>query len=307
MSNPPHLPASPRATAGRLTPGDIAALYRTIDDLVTLDTIRGSTGLAPRAAAEFRTAAARLGADPRAARDAAAVVAELGEVAAWIAHDADDQPASRRLAGEALLIARRAGDVNMERFLVSHLSMQAAHLGRGTEALALADRALAGGPRSKRVRAMFAVRRARGLALLGDRDAALDALAAARSLLADSVRIEDPQWTWWLHEAELAIHEARIRAAVGDLRGAVDLSARSVAVLPPRQGRDAALYRAWLLHDLVAVGAWSDASGVAGELRARGGAARTARVAGIVARTLALAERAAAPTAVKDALHALAV
>lgn len=297
--------SDPRAP---LSLDDVASIYGGIGQLIALDTAQGSTGLTARATQAFREAEERLatvGADPHTRIDAAAAVAELGEVAAWIAYDADDQPTSRQLAHEALSIARAAGDTDMERFLLSHLAMQAAYVGRGAEALAIADRALADEPASARVRAMFYVRRARGLAELGDTDAALADLDRARHLLADGLRPTDPAWTWWLHEAELCVHEARVRAGGGDLTGAVDLSARSVAALPPRQGRDGVLYRAWLLHDLVAAGSWAEADGLARDILARG-AGKTARVRVIAAAALAAARRQRAPRRVLDALDALA-
>ncbi|GGK32391.1 hypothetical protein GCM10010124_26470 [Pilimelia terevasa] len=287
---------------------DIAAVHGAIGQLVATDTAHGSTGLAERAAAAFRDVESRLataGADPHAGRDAAAAVAELGEVAAWVSYDADEQGLSRQLATDALLVAQAAGDADMQRFLASHLSMQSAYVGRGAEALAIADRALAEQPASPRVRAMFMVRRARALAVLGDMAGALAEIAHARALLADGLKASDPSWTWWLHEAELAVHEARVRAAGGDMAGAVDLSAQSVAALPSRQGRDGVLYRAWLLHDLVAAGSWAEVDGLARELIVRGGAAKTARVRAIIAQAQARARAARAPAAVLDALDGI--
>jgi hypothetical protein len=55
----------------------------------------------------------------------------------------------------------------MERFLLSHLAMQAIQLGRPAEALSIADRVLAEQPASARVSAIFHARRGRALGLLG--------------------------------------------------------------------------------------------------------------------------------------------
>ena len=275
-----------------LDDADAERIRDTIAHLVSLDTAHGSDGLHGVAARAFRSEADHLavaGATTAADADIKAAVAELGEVAAWLAYDAEQQDTSRAVASEALLIARMAGDTSMERFLLSHLSMQAVYLGRGAEGLAIADRVLADEPMSERVRGMFAVRRARALALLGSGEA-LDELGRARSVLLEGVGPGDPQWTWWLHEAEMAIHEARIRAATDDRRGAVTASHRAVASLPERQGRDGVLYRAWLLRDLVDAHAWRDAEQVARDLIARADVAGTARVPRIVRGALAQVE-----------------
>lgn len=280
----------------------------TIARLVSLDTAHGSEGLDKVAARAFDTAqrqAATAGATPAAAADVHAAIAELGEVAAWLAYDAEDQEASRRLATEALLVARVAGDRSMERFLLSHLAMQAVYVGRPAEALGIAERVLAEEPASKRVRAMFLLRRARALGALGATTEGLADLHRARADLADGPRADDPAWTWWLQDAEFAVHEARLRAAGGDRRGAADWSRRAVEALPARQGRDGALYRAWLLRDLVDAHAWRQAEEVATDLASR--TVGTARVPNIIRATLAVVENPTGPRApkwLKDALRA---
>jgi hypothetical protein len=138
---------------------------------------------------------------------------------------------------------------------------------------------------------------------LGDRSEALAELGRARGELAGGLGPGDPAWTWWLHEAELAVHEARIRADTGDTRGAVGWSERSVLHLPDRQGRDQALYRAWLVHDLVDAHAWRDADRVAEVLienaQVYGG---TARVPKILRRAHRKAGRAGAPGWLTDVI-----
>lgn len=290
---------------------DAQCVRDTIARLVDLDTAHGSAGLDEVAARAFRQTADRLaiaGTTPAAATDLQAAVAELGEVAAWLAYDAEHQDTSRQLAADALLHARLASDTDMERFLLSHLSMQAVYTGRPAEGLAIADRVLAEAPHSRRVEAMFRLRRARALGGLGNQTAALDELHHAVADLADGTRAGDPHWTWWLHDAELAVHEARLRAATGDVRGAVEWSQRAVAALPDRQGRDQALYRAWLLHDQVSAHAWRDAERTASDLHARSGLVGTARVGTIVRATLAELRRPGirAPRWLRDAVGDLA-
>ncbi|GID92581.1 helix-turn-helix domain-containing protein [Amorphoplanes digitatis] len=285
---------------------DVQHLRDTVHHLVALDTAHGSGGLHLSAIRAFQTARSRLarvGVRAGDRSDVHAALAEVGEVAAWLAYDSEHQDDSRRIATEAMLVAQTAGDTSMARFLASHLSMQATYLGRGAEGLALADRVIAERPKSRRVVGMMRVRRARALAQLGDGRRALAELEKARRELAGGIGPGDPGWTWWLHTAELAVHEARIRSLSDDGRGAATRSERAVLALPAGQGRDQSLYRAWLISDLVDVGAWGEADEVAEELIDRVSTAGTARVPKILGRTVRRARRADAPSWLVDALH----
>lgn len=173
--------------------------------------------------------------------------------------------------------------------------MQAVYLGHGAEALQIADRILGEAPRSGRVVGMLRLRRARALGELGARAEALAELERVHGELSGGIGPADPAWTWWLHEAELAVHEARLLAATGDRKRAVNASQRAVEALPSRQGRDGALYRAWLINDLVSVRAWREAEQIAEELMHRvpiAGSARVPRLLRVAARA---AGRANAP------------
>lgn len=287
--------------------GDLQRLHDTVRQLVALDTAHGSDGLYVVAARAFHAARDQMayaGVKPAHRSDLNAAVAEVGEVAAWLAYDSEQHDASRQLATEAALVARVAGDRSMERFLLSHLAMQAVYLDRGAEALAIADRVLTEEPRSARVTAMMRVRRARALGVLGDRTAGLAELAAARPVLERGLRPEDPSWTWWLHDAEFAVHEGRLRAATGDRRGAVAASQAAVEALPAGQSRDHALYRAWLLRDLVDARGWRDADFVAEDLQVRLSVAGSARVARLLRGAARSAEQSKAPGWLRDAVRA---
>lgn len=285
---------------------DLESLHGTVRHLVTLDTAHGSEGLHCAAVRAFRNASRRLttaGAQAGLRGDIHAAVAEVGEVAAWLAYDSDRQDLSRRVATEALLIAQLAGDTSMSRFLMSHLSMQAVYAGRGSEGLELAEQVIAEEPRSGRVVGMMLVRRARALGQLGDTSRALAELERARGHLAGGIGPEDPPWTWWLHTAELAVHEARIRSAGGDSPGAVHAGESSVLHLPAGQGRDQALYRAWLVSDLVDVRAWLEADRMLSDLMARAPAAGSARVPRILRGAEKRSALAGAPGWLTDALR----
>jgi transcriptional regulator with XRE-family HTH domain len=294
------------AGAAPMDAHDVMLLHDTVRHLVALDTMHGSEGLYSNAVRAFRNAHRKLstvGARATVRCDAHAAVAEVGEVAAWLSYDSEHQEVSRQVANEAMLVAQLAGDTSMCRFLLSHLSMQATYLGRGAEGLDLVDRVMTEGPRSKRVVGMMRVRRARALGQLGDAVGALGELERARGELAGGVGPDDPAWTWWLHAAELAVHEARIKADSGDAPGAVRASEQSVLQLPAAQGRDQALYRAWLVSDLVNVRAWREADEVAEQLMERAPVVGSARVPRILKLAERRAGRAGAPIWLTEALR----
>jgi transcriptional regulator with XRE-family HTH domain len=308
-------PVIPQQRSGLVRPlddGDAERIRADVDHLVGLDIAHGSDGLVPVATRAFRTAADRLaqaGAAPTAAADLHSVAADLGALTSWVAADAMEHNLSRQVALEALALADIAGDRRLHEFLLSQLSMVAEHAGRGAEALAFADRSLSERPRSRRVQAMFHIRRARALGLLRATDEALDEWELARQLLEEAAEHPDDGVTYWLHESELAIHRAVILSEGGRAREGVEWSRRGVDLLPDQQGRDQVLFRAMHLEDLVLARAWRDAERVAVELVSWAGGARSARVPAILRRVLGVvcSPASRAPRGLQDAVRAALV
>lgn len=278
-----------------LTADDAEELHVVIGRLVAVDTDRGADDLADLALCTFTQAQQRLAThNTTVTRDLYAAVAELGEVAGWLCYDADRPEESRRVSVEALLTARLAGDRGMEQFLVGHLSMLDLYQHRAGEALRLADMALESEPVG-RAAAMFHLRRGRALADLGTDREALAELSRARSMLGDSVRDGTADWSWWLHTAEMTLHESLAHSAVGHHAHAVDLAHRALAGLPARQSRDQAVYRGLLLGPLVAAGAWADVEQLVLELLPVVGRLESARVRRRLRQIAERIDRAGAP------------
>lgn len=295
------LPAPRPTPAGPLGDDDAAKARDTVNHLVALDTLHGSNGLVPLAVRTFRAAADQLavvGGTP----DVRSAVADLGAAAAWITADAVDRDQSKGIALEALAQADLAGDTRMHRFLLSHLSMVSEHASRYADALAYADRALVEQPRDPRVRAMFQVRRARALSGLGAPREALDALDRAAHLLTETP-ITDDGLTYWIHDAELAVHRAVILGRGGDPT-AVEWSQRGIELLPPGQGRDQVLWRAMLLEDAVTARAWREIPAIVDDLMRFAGDTRSARVPEVLGRAWRKVAARRAPAAVRDAVRA---
>ncbi|WP_405943046.1 hypothetical protein [Streptomyces sp. NBC_00207] len=211
----------------------VAEVKALTEELVALDVAAGArwaVGAALDAvrtvgrAAPVRGDAGRgdAGADD-AGRDARA---ELFQVAAWIAFDAERHAVSRRLHLRALELARGsrgAGPATVEPLILAVLAMQEEHLGRPGSSLRIASSVLAREDLPGRVAAIFQVRAGRALARLGRGPEAGRALRTAAELLADPPTGRDPSWAWWFDRPELEGHQGLVRAALGDLETAAAL------------------------------------------------------------------------------------
>jgi hypothetical protein len=262
--------------------------------LIELDTNYGGDDLARVAARAFRTAFDRLASGIYVAtieRDLQAAVGELAQVGAWIAYDADKQALSRQLVNEALAASRGAGDRRMEWFELGQLAMQSVHLGRAGEALRVADEVLTAGPSSPRVAAVFHLRKARALALTGDRARTLDEHNRVDALLAEGVTNRDPDWTWWVDAAELAWQRAMSLASLGERSDAVDHFRLAWELRPANARRARFNDLAHLLDSQVDVGAWHDAESTLTTILASIQDVRSARTANLLLGTVRQIDR----------------
>jgi tetratricopeptide (TPR) repeat protein len=193
-------------------------------------------------------------------------LAELLEVAGWILFEEERQVEAHRHNVAALALARAAGNRDLETLTLLTMSMQRAHVGRFGEALDLADvgAATTGSPR---VRAMFALRRARAYSRMRLATPALRALDQSRAALEEDPSA--PSWAWWIDEDELLAHRGAVLANLGRLSEAVPL-------LPDVPGpRFREVVRAMRYRTLVALGEWTGPPPVFTSPRAR----RTAQLA----------------------------
>src|SRR5262245_46708324 len=191
---------------------DVESIRNDTRRLIELDTRYGGDDLGDRAVRATKAADEHIATSKRSQTlesDLQAAVGELAQVAAWIAYDADRQAVARQLTNEALLHSRLAGDRHMELFELAQLAMQSLHLERPGEALRIADEVNENARTGPRLAACFHLRRARALAQLGDLSRALDEHDRAAAILrAGDASTHDPDWTWWVDEAELAWHRA---------------------------------------------------------------------------------------------------
>jgi transcriptional regulator with XRE-family HTH domain len=126
--------------------------------------------------------------------------------AGWLAYDSGLQQLSRRLYTEAFVLGKVSGHDEITAHSLSNMSIQANALGHPKDAVKFAQTAQrhAGFWATPRVRAVFALHEARGLA-------SLEAGAACEAVLVTSTdyfdvgpRDEDPNWIEYLNEEEFA-------------------------------------------------------------------------------------------------------
>jgi transcriptional regulator with XRE-family HTH domain len=281
------------APAGHADARYVESLREGSQALVRLDTLYGGGEILPLALRAYQSAAGLLATGrcaPGIERDLLAAAGEAGEVAAWIAYDADRQDLSRQLINEALVTSRLAGDRDMELMQFSHLAMQGLHLGRPAESLRIAEHAL-GLPRLvPRVTALFELRRGRALAQLGELPRGLAAIDRAAAIFADGT---SPEWAWWVDSGEVLVQRGMTLAEGGDWHAAVPVL--EAAAASRRPGTAAYTGQARLLDGLARVGAWADAAPVIGKLTGMAGMIASPRTAALLRKTTRRIAAAAPP------------
>lgn len=157
-------------------------------------------------------------------------VAELAQLAGWTAYDSGMHSIARRQLDQAREWAESASDRPLVAEIYAAMSHQAAFLGNGSEAVALADAAL-GAAVSGGVRALVAEARmaaAHGCAVQGNANESARLLLLAEQTLDQADRDGDPEWISYFGPAYLAAKTGWCMLAVGDTGNAVDAAEKSL-------------------------------------------------------------------------------
>lgn len=277
-----------------------------IAHLVQLDGRHGGAELVPMAARMFQDASVWLAAgkfSPALEADFTATVAELGEVAGWLAFDAMRHGEARRLNSQALHLARLAGDTSMELFVLGNMALLAQETGRSREALRIVELMERFSP-SPRVRVMTTLRRARAAAALGD-ERAVELMHRAKAEVDSSLRTTDPEWAWWVDLRELTVHEAGVLRAIGRPELAVDRYAAALEGIPADYRWASYLGAANLVSALVEVRSWSEAERAATQVASLASEVRSARASKLLRDAAITARCLCAPNSLDDLLAAL--
>ncbi len=90
-------------------------------------------------------------------------------------------------------------------------------------------------------------------------EGALRIFPEIRSLFLDGVSDNDPAWTWWIDEHELAWHEAMALRDLGFASQAISFFEQSMIATPATEIRGQYIHGAYLLQAQVDNTSWTDA------------------------------------------------
>ncbi|MEW1748313.1 hypothetical protein ACIQU1_03935 [Streptomyces angustmyceticus] len=222
------------------------------------------------------------------------LVAELCQLAGWVAADLGDEAHGRLYLLQALHSARSAGDRALGAHIISCLSYLATWHGRGDEALRLiqiARKGTADQPPSPG-QALLASRQARAHAALGDPEGcrrALEETAGISEAIDETQWMTEPKgrepWAYWVTPAVLVGDAGRARLEIGRTgRAALDL-ARGLELFDDSQPRNRMLHHTSLAEARLSLGevdGAAQAAGAALDLAGQVASARgRARLAGL--------------------------
>lgn len=170
------------------------------------------------------------------------VTAELAELAGWMSYDVGLQPTAQKYFVLALHAAKEAGDRPLGAYVLSEMSRQMIHLGRGDDALELVHLAQYGsrGAATARTRSMLYAMEARAYASLGQPARCHRAVRAAQETFGEIEAGEpEPDWIGFFTEAELNAENAH---SYRDLAYVAGRSPRYVSTARPLMERAVELF-----------------------------------------------------------------
>lgn len=260
------LPVLP--TTGRLGLGDIDAIQAAVAELHAADDQHGGAELAAVAAGYI----AHVETTARACSYGSAVQSRLytalGELAAsagWFAYDGGEQEAASRWWDKGIRYATLASDTVLQARIWSYMARQAAELGHGGEAVAIARVALDAtrNRREPRLSALLHARVALGHSLTGERGRAGQSLARAEMVL-DRAPDRTMPWLAFCGPAEIAGQAALVDFNLGRFGRAADRDVDAAGLLPSTFTRNSFAIQVSLARNLFAAGE-VDAALAAGE------------------------------------------
>ncbi|MEV0083853.1 helix-turn-helix transcriptional regulator [Saccharopolyspora sp. NPDC050642] len=175
-------------------------------------------------------------------------VAELAQLAGWIASDAGRYAEAQRLYISGVGAAGEASDRVLGAQLLSSLSYQVSNVGNPRDAALLARTAVKGADGATPVvRALLLERVAWASVKAKDISGtwrALDAVNDSYERRAGDGA--EPEWVYWLNRSEIDVMAGRCMIELGRPNDAEPLLSNAVANYPPDHAREVALYLSWL-------------------------------------------------------------
>lgn len=195
-------------------------------------------------------------------------LADLCQLAGWVAVDAGCDPRACHLYAVGLSAAQAASDAPLAGQLVSSLAYLLASRGRSADAVLLTEGALAGcgSEATATTRALFLERAAWAHARVRARRATERALGRVEEAFAQRTPSDDPPWTYWLTAGEIDVMAGRCYVELGLPDRAIPILAQAVAAYDEERPREAALYLSWLAEAHVQAGDVEQAAALAGQV-----------------------------------------
>jgi hypothetical protein len=135
-----------------------------------------------------------------------AIVAEVAQLAGWLAIDMHQHAVARVVLNVSIDAARESGDLALLAFSLGNLSQAHSAAGRPLDALRLLERAreIAMQNATPTTRAWLAAVEADAQASLGDREACWRTLGRADEEMAEPESVEGPAWMYFFDQAQLS-------------------------------------------------------------------------------------------------------
>ncbi|HZX08044.1 transcriptional regulator [Kribbella sp.] len=214
--------ADEKAARAVMTAGAAGPLIeQTIPLLQRLDDASGGGAHLEYVSAQFRSVALllRQSSQPHSVESRLfSALAEIGQLAGWMAFDAGLHGPAQRYLFTALRAAHECGYKSMAAHVVADLAFQAATREQSSDAVALGEFAAKIAERAPAsVRASVQTRLAYGYAVAGDLSAFERAHKSALDVLASSYRSDDPAWMYYLTPSHLDTQAGYALTHVGTL------------------------------------------------------------------------------------------
>lgn len=252
--DPPLTLPVDRPADGRVRSADVARIREAHEAFVRMDHQFGSGLIRPAVVDYLNTTVApllRRDCDDRVRAELMAAAGEMVLMAGWSAFDLGRHGQAQRYFGQALQLAKAAGDPMAAVDVMTTMTLQALHLREPIWAGRLAQAAVETARRAQatpRVMAMLLTRQAWAIALRVNSAEGRDAHAArevgrllneAQDAYARGSDDRDPSWMDWYEETEPVAEAGRCWYLLGEHRRSADCTERCLAVYTERRFRTA--------------------------------------------------------------------
>ncbi|MFI6131318.1 helix-turn-helix domain-containing protein [Micromonospora sp. NPDC051141] len=218
-------------------------------------------------------------------RDLLVVIADLCQLAGFVAEDSGRMAEARRYHLAGMRAAHAGGDTACAANCLSSLSYLEANVGDQHAAVTLARSAHAGGRHAAEAtgRALFLERVAWAYARVGEVGLAERALGSVEDIYPEHGPVQAPSWAYWLTRDEVEIMAGRVWTELGRPLRAVPILERVIVRYGDDSPRETALYTTWLAKALLQAGEAEQAAITAGRALSFALRARSQRAAERVA------------------------